>query len=141
MKDFAEALTINGHPNAITAVIRVAPQYCTLQCLQDSLVHAEKQAKKLLERVCDALGVRNITTNQPQELTVESEGVWVYVFASAALRKGNGNANGLQTENNLRHWAGSDEEEEAQDPDGVTNEERVLGQMFLYGADEFYEGG
>ncbi len=141
MKDFAEALTINGHPDAITAVIRVSPPYWSLQCLQDSLVHAEGQVKKLLERVCDALGTRNIRTNQPQEITVESQGVWIYMFASAALRKGNGNANGLQTENNLRHWAGSDVEEEAQDPLGVTDEERTLGEMFLYGADGFYEGG
>jgi hypothetical protein len=132
MDDFQQGIKVDDLDDpGVTAVVRVAPRYDTLKCLQESLVHAEKQAKALLERVGKVLGPRGFTLKAPDEALYENGEYFVFVFVSADLDKGDVEA----LQELMGELADLDGWDDADDPDHlgkVTDDEFELGRMYRF---------
>jgi len=130
MEDFQQGIKVNealpGTTPGVTLVVRIAPEYDTLKCLQESLVHAEQQAKNLLDHVAKVLGPRGFTFEAPDEASVESSEYFLFLFMSADLGTGEDVKalkelmNDLGDLDDLKHLG------------KVSNEEAELGRMYVF---------
>jgi len=144
MEDFQQGIKVDealpGTTPGVTVVVRIAPEYDTLKCLQESLVHAEQQAKNLLDHVAKVLGPRGFTFEIPGEASVESSEYFLFLFMSADLGTGEDVKALKELMNDLGDLDSTDDPEHL---GKVSNEEAELGRMYVFvdRDGDIFEGG